>query len=123
MSAGPFQKTTYELDSGAIMPIRVQPETIAAVIGAVSNDPPTGPATTTFGSASVSQGKRTNGVNARLVRIKFAPGSEPTGYAVGATVTIPLLTTAARDAAGPGVAVTYLGSAGTVVGLTGETRR
>lgn len=123
MSAGPFVQSKYELDSGAIMPIRVQPETEAAIVGAANNTPPPGVATTTFGSASVSQGKRTNGVNARLVRLKFIPGGEPEGYSVGGTVTIPLLTIAARDAAGPGVGATYLGSPCTVVGLTGETRR
>lgn len=119
MSAGAFEITGYETDSGAIHPIRIQPETEQATIGGVANaapaEDPTG-----LGSASVSRGRRSNGINARLVRLSFT-GTPPTGYLVNGTVTIPALQPEFYDAAVRGATGTYLGVAVRVSGRSPET--
>lgn len=119
MSAGAFEITAYETDPGAIHPIRVQPETIAASIGATTNSAPTG-AATGLGSASVSRGRRANGINARLVRLTFT-GTPPTGYLANSTITIPALTPEFYDAAVRGATATYLGAGAVVSGRSPET--
>lgn len=123
MSAGPFSISFYTTDDGNVMPITVQPETLAAAIGAATNAGAAGPATGNFGSVSVGQGKRTNGVNARLVRFRFPSGSEPDGYAPNSTLVIPALNDAFYAAATRGASITYLGATGQVIGRTGETIR
>lgn len=119
--AGRFTLEFYETNDGDIMPIRVQPETLLATIGAVSNDAVAGPATGNFGSVSVGQGRRTNGVNARLVRLRFDTGAAPADYLDGGTVTIPALQSNFYSEAAVGATATYLGSACTVVGRSPET--
>lgn len=123
MSAGRFERSFYSTDDANIMPVRVQPETIAATVGGVSNDAPDGPATGNFGSASVSQGRRTNGVNTRLVRLAFTGDTAPTGYLEGGTITLPALQPAFFAACSVGATGTYLGSAVVSVGRSGETIR
>lgn len=119
MSAGAFQVSKYETDAGAIHPIRVQPETLAAAIGATTNAAPT-EAVDGEGSASVSGGRRSNGINARLVRLKFG-ATPPTGYLPNGVTTIPALTPEFYDAATRGAEATYLGSPATVSGRSPET--
>lgn len=119
MSAGAFEITAYETDSGAIHPIRIQPETAAAAIGGATNAAPAG-AATGLGSASVSRGRRANGINARLVRLRFT-GTPPTGYQANGTVTIPALQPEFYDAAVRGATATYLGVAAEVSGRSPET--
>lgn len=119
MSAGAFQVSKYETDAGAIHPIRVQPETLAAAIGETANTAPDGE-TDGEGSASVGRGRRANGINARLVRLKFG-NTPPAGYLANGTTTIPALTPEFYDAATRGATGTYLGAAVTVSGRSPET--
>lgn len=120
MSAGPFIRTFYEADSGEIHPIRVQPETVAANVGA-ANTAATGPATIGI-SARVSGGSRQLGLVARKVRVAFT-AAVPTGYDTDTVLTIPVLTPAAYNAAIVGATGTYLGSAIVVVGRTPESSK
>lgn len=119
MSAGVFEISRYETDPGIIHPIRIQPETADASVGGATNDPPAG-AATGLGSASVSRGRRSNGINARLVRVQF-DGTVPTGYAANSPISIPALNPEFYDAAVRGAAGTYLGVTVVVVGRTPET--
>lgn len=110
MSAGTFITTRYETNSpglnGAIMPIRVQPETTFLTIGGVGNEPPAGNATLPL-RVSVSATDNEYGVKPRKVTVRFTSGA-PTGYS-GQDVTVPLLTPAiAAAAAIPGATGTYL---------------
>lgn len=69
MSAGNFILSRYQADNGAIHPIRLQPETLAASIGTV-NVAPTG--TVTVGlRAKVSKTKRAYGLGPRTVTVRF----------------------------------------------------
>lgn len=120
MSAGNFQTSFYSSNrTGLIHPIRIQPETLALSVGGVANAAPAGPATNPI-SAQVSQSKRSLGLNARTVTIKF-PTAPPTDYAVGSTITLPWLNDANFDAITRGDEVTYLGATGEVVGTKPES--
>lgn len=120
MSAGNFVRSFYEADNGEIHPIRVQPETVAANVGA-ANTAPAGPATVGI-SARVSGGARQLGLTARKVRLAFT-ATVPAGYAEDSIITIPVLTPAAFAAASVGATGTYLGSAVQVIGRTPESVR
>lgn len=120
MSAGPFERSFYELENGEIAKIRVQPETIALTIGGVANAAATGPASVP-GSAVVSRGRRAKGINARLVRISFP--TPPSGYKANSPIALPWLaegTFADLEVDDTG---TYLGQACVLVGKTGESIR
>ena len=97
MSAGTFNRSRYEDDNGNIWRVKVQPETEGLTIASVANAPPGGSAPAGFPSACVSAGRNTCGVNARLCRIRFTntipPGYKPTG-----TITLPILSLAAKTA-------------------------
>ncbi len=122
MSAGAFSDTFYGASYGNFThPIRVQPETLAAEINAIGNDPPAGPADNPI-SASVSRSTRSLGLHARLVFAKLA-GTPPTGYAAGARVRIPALTAAFFDEATKNATMTYLGTTWTVTGRRSEVQR
>lgn len=123
MSAGNFANSFYTSNkTGLVHPIRVQPETLALVVDGATNAAAAGPATSPI-SAQVSQSKRSKGLNARTVTIKF-PATPPTGYAVGSVIKLPWLTGAATfDGFKAGDAVTYLGSTGEVVGTQAETAK
>jgi len=121
MSAGAFENTFYELsdeNGGFIMRARVQPETLAATIGSTANAGAAGPADAP-GSATISQGRRSAGVNMRYVSLRWT-GDPPEGYD-GLTARIPVLTPATFAAWTLGATGTYLGEAVEVVGRTGET--
>ena len=121
MSAGTFETAFYETSSenGSFkLRCRVQPETLAATIGGTANDGVTGPATAP-GSATISQGRRSAGVNMRYVTLKFT-GTPPTGYS-GDPVRIPVLDPAVFAEWTLGRTGTYLGAAVEVVGRVGET--
>lgn len=125
MSAGNFVLSRYETNSpglgGIIMPIKVQPETIALVVGGVNNDPPAGAADFPL-RVSVSAGKSEHGVRPRKATLRFT-GAAPAGYS-GDDVTVPLLTPAiAAAAAAPGATGTYLASAVEVVSTSPESFR
>lgn len=123
MSAGRFTKSFYSSNkTGLIHPIRVQEETLALSVGGVANAAPAGPATSPI-SAQVSQSKRSLGLNARTVTIKF-PTAAPTGYKVDSPITLPWLGgTGDFDGFASGDSVSYLGATGEVVGTTAETAK
>lgn len=119
MSAGAFEISKYQTNEGNVHPIRIQPETLAAAIGATTNAAPAAEADGE-GSASVSKGRRANGINARLVRLRFT-AAPPAGYQANGTITIPALLPAFYDAAKKGAEATYLGTACVVSGRSPET--
>lgn len=121
MSSGPFDSVFYETSAengGFVLTAKVQPETLAASFASTANASPDGPATAP-GSATISQGRRTAGVNMRYVTVKW-DSAPPTNYS-GLTARIPVLDPATFTAWTLGAAGTYLATAATVVGRTGET--
>lgn len=121
MSSGAFVRTFYGLSAengGGIAPIRLQPETLAATIGGVVNAAPAGPATMP-GSVTISQGRRSAGINARYVTVSW-DGAPPTDYN-GLTARIVVPNPTVYAGAPLGSAVSYLGTAATVVGRNPET--
>lgn len=123
MSAGTFENVFYELSAengGGKTRARVQPETLEATIGAAANISAGGPATIP-GSAVISRGRRSRGINMRYVTLRWT-GSPPTGYD-GLTVRIPVLTPATFTTWILGGTGTYLGQPVEVVGRTPEAVR
>lgn len=120
MSSGTFTRTRYELDNGDITNIRVQPETLALVIDGNTNAGVTD-AVTRAGSAKVSGGRRSLGVNARLVRIRFTAAKAD--YAEGDVIALPWLQKATFDNLELYSTGTYLGTAIELVGKTAESVR
>lgn len=121
MSAGAFTRTFYQLSAengGGVISIRLQPETLAATIAGTVNAAPAGPATIP-GSATISQGRRSAGVNARYITVAW-DGAPPEGYS-GLTAKIVVPDPAVFTGAVLGSAVTYLATAAEVVGRNGET--
>ncbi len=121
MSAGPFQSAFYETSAengGFVLRCRVQPETLACVIEGEANAGVSGPATAP-GSATISQGRRSAGVNMRYVLLGWR-ASPPTGYS-GDPVRIPVLDPTVFAAWTLGGTGTYLGAAVEVLGRNGET--
>lgn len=127
MSQGPFVTRAYQAsyDTTQIHPIRVQPETagLSITIG--------GTATLNTGSTSainnpisavVSRGRRSKGLNARLIRVKFLQGEEPESYTPNSAIALPVLNPALMNAV-EGATGTYLGGTVVVVGTTPEKRR
>ncbi len=123
MSAGAFESAFYETSAengGFVLRCRVQPETLAATIGGVANASAAGPATAP-GSATISQGRRTAGVNMRYVRLGFTDdGDIPEDY-TGQPLIIPVLDPATFTAWTLGAEGTYLDSPVEVLSRVGET--
>lgn len=121
MSAGDFDNVFYELSAengGGKARARVQPETLAAVIGATANIAAGGPSTLP-NSATISRGRRSKGINMRYATLRWT-GAPPAGYS-GKTVRIPVLTPATYTAWPLGGTGTYLATPVEVVGKTPET--
>lgn len=118
MSSGAFDLVGYETDNGDIVPIRVQPETTAAVLG-TANASAGSVFAEGFPSAQISKGKRAIGINARTVSIRLT--APLAGYKPDSILRVPVLTQARYLALGRGTAVTYLGTAGVVTGKSPET--
>lgn len=121
MSAGVFQTALYSSNiTGTIHPIRIQPETLALSLGGTANAAATG--TAVLPSAQVSKGKRSIGINARTVTVKFTSANAPDGYKADSPITVPWLqNNAAFLNAVPGVtAVSYLGETAILVGKSPE---
>lgn len=121
MSAGKFTSSFYEMSSdlgGYVLKCRVQPETLTATIDTTANAGHAGPATAP-GSSTISQGRRTSGVNMRYVTLAFT-ADLPDGYS-GDPVKIPVLKPATFAAWSPGKTGTYLGVAVKVLSRVGET--
>lgn len=117
MSQGSFTQAKYETDNGNVVPIKVQPETILAVLG-TANGQATGDVEAGFPSAQVGKGRRTIGINARTVTIRF--DTPPSGYLENGVIRIPVLVRNRWDSLTKGQAVTYLSTAATVVGKSPE---
>lgn len=121
MSSGSFTRTFYQLSTengGGVTNIRLQPETLAATIGGAVNAAPAGPATIP-GSATISQGRRSAGINARYITVSW-DGAPPDDYD-GLTARIVVPDPTVYTGATLGAAVTYLATAATVVGRNPET--
>lgn len=106
MSAGPRTNTVYESGSGLFFPISIQPETLTLTLNNVPNAAPANSPGAGLPSATVSRGRRANGVNARLVRIKFT-GTPPTGYKADSPIALPVLQAATYASYGKGQTGTY----------------
>lgn len=118
MSAGGFNLSKYELDDGStIVPIRVQPETLAFTNGTNANGAPTGAVTLNV-TAYARKSKRQYGIGARTVSISWNAGA-PDGYKDD-NVIVPILSKAVFDGYSIGDVVTYLGTAATIVSKTAE---
>lgn len=120
MSAGQFARSRYQANNGDIHPIRVQPETLLANIGAVNAAPTASVDVPLFARARKS--RRAFGLGARSVRVQFT-GQPPTGYAENQVLTIPILTQAVFNQITVDQAGTYLSSPIVVIGTSEESRR
>jgi hypothetical protein len=121
MSAGPFESAFYETSSengSFILRCRVLPETLEATIDGTANAGVAGPANAP-GSATISQGRRTAGVNMRYVTLGWT-GAPPTGYS-GDPVRIPVLDPAVFAAWTLGETGTYREVGVEVLSRVGET--
>lgn len=121
MSAGQFLDAFYETNSGEICGVRIQPETAALVLDAVSNTIPAGPATQ-LASAQVGRGKRSIGVNTRTVTVEFT-GAVPDGYQPNGKITLPWLQQASFEALPKNALGTYLGVGVRLAGRSPERIR
>lgn len=123
MSAGAFNRSLYQAtyDPTQIHRIRVQPETEAAAIGAVTNAPPAGPVTNPI-SAKSSCGKTEIGLCPRMVTIQADAdvANVPAGYQPRGITRIPCLTPAFFAAAVTATTLTYLGETWEVVSTSPE---
>ena len=121
MSSGNFVLSKYEASFDTfIMPIRVQPETLDLTDGTTANDPPAGDVNLGL-FARARKNSTEYGVGARSITVRWDT-APPTDYS-GTTATIPVLTEAAFAAYTIGASVTYLSTAATVVGRSGEEER
>lgn len=121
MSAGEFEISVYETNAGNFAGVKVQPETLEAIVDNTTNVAGAGPVNQE-GRASVSGGKRSNGINCRTVTLEWT-AAPPDGYS-GDPVTIPALTPAFYAACNPNNASatgSYLGAAVRAYGRSPET--
>lgn len=86
MSAGNFSDAFYTADSGLIHPMRVQPETLAAVIGGATNAATAGPATSNQ-FVKISKARRERGIGSRYITARWTT-TQPTDYAVNGKIRI-----------------------------------
>ena len=120
MSSGSFISSKYESNASNIYGCRVQPETVALVLNAVTNDPPAG-AVNQEVSARMTGSRRQFGVTARKVTLRFT-GTVPDGYS-GDPVECPIM----QNSVFNGITVlqtgTYLGAPVEVISKTSEQVR
>jgi len=90
MSAGALIDSLYESNTSDLYNIRIQPETLSLTINTNANAAPTGSAPSNSPTARVGGGRRSFGVNARLVRIRFT-GTLPPGYKMDGVIALPVL--------------------------------
>lgn len=126
MSAGAFTVVPYRAsyNNTQIHPLRIQPETqdLAVIIGGTNTlNTPEEVATNNPISAVVSRGRRSKGLNTRLIRVRFT-AAPPTGYQINGILTLPAINPDLLGAPN-GATGTYLGIAIAVVGTTPETVR
>ena len=106
MSAGNFVTEPYTDNFGNIYPVKTQPETASLTLATVVNAPAAVAIPANIPSASISKGRRSNGVNTRLVRVRFT-GTLPDGYAANGILTLPVYTSTTFDSYGKGQTGTY----------------
>ena len=106
MSAGSPIDSVYQANSGTLFPISIQPETLTVTLNSVANTAPEGTPGAGLPSATVSRGRRSNGVNARLIRVSFT-GTLPDGYKMEGILTFPVLQQSVFDGYGKGQVGTY----------------
>lgn len=90
MSAGSTILSVYDSDGGNSFNIRIQPETLTLTLATVANAAGSGTPAAGLPSAKVSGGRRSIGVNARLIRIRFT-GTLPPGYKMDGIIALPVL--------------------------------
>lgn len=120
MSAGSFSLLKYVTTSGAVIPIRAQPETALLSLGGGVNVSGTGSQTPGFPIAKVSGSRRAYGVHARTVTVRFLTAPTSGGYAAGGLTRLPVFTQAVWDAYSIGNEGTYLGGTVRFVGKRPE---
>lgn len=124
MSAGAFVIAKYESTEleDEILPIRVQPETLALSVAATANGQPAGDITLPL-RVNVSGGTREYGVKPRKVTLRWTdPADIPDGYS-GDDLQLPVMTVAAYNLYVVGATGTYLTKAVTVVSRIPERAR
>lgn len=90
MSAGVFIDAAYESNDGRFYPMKIQPETITLTLNSIVNASATGPADPTLPSAVVSKGRRSRGVNCRLVRIRTPALGGDANYVPRGIIALPV---------------------------------
>lgn len=119
MSAGTFTIARYQGDAAAyVQAIRVQPETVSAAVGTVTNAAATA-AVTVPGFLRVSAGRKTKQLRPRKVTATLA-GTAPAGYKAGTSCRIVAMTPAFFAACTIGATLTYLGTTWTISGRSAE---
>lgn len=123
MSAGGFTGSLYETDSGSIVPITVQPETLEMNFGGVLNE--LGSSTVVspgWPTATVSGGRRGRGrIYARTITmVLIDQGSPPVGYQPNGRLRIPVVSEALWDSISRGSQVDYLNLTYRVTGKQDE---
>lgn len=118
MSAGSFQTTVYVADNGVSHPIRVQPETITT-----ANPVGTAGTTTSDISARVGGSRRTLGLHARGLRLRFPATGVPDTYLARGVTFIPVFTKASWDAITKGSTFTYNTMTCTVISKVPESAK
>lgn len=118
MSAGKFERSKYEADSGNIYNIRVQPETIGTF-----NPAPAGVSNQETSANALN--RKGNGMFARGISIAWQgdPPVAPAGYDPNGRIRIPILTRDVYQNLNVGDTVLYLGLQATITGLIPERRR
>lgn len=113
MSLGVFELSKYKSNKGRTFPCRVQPETKALVLNAVTNSPPTETPESGLPTIKLSQGRRSFGVTPnRVVVTLTASGSGAlSGYVSGNSYTLPWLDSDTFSSVAKGQTGTYQGIA------------
>lgn len=107
MSSGGFSTSVYESNSGLFFPIRIQPETLTLTLNSQANAAPANTPGAGLPSAVISRGRRSFGVNARLVRVRTpATGGDPNYVPLG-IISLPVLQASVYAAYGKGQTGTY----------------
>lgn len=109
MSAGRFSEFKYEMENGLITFVRLQPETVAANIGAAEvNSEPAGEADAGLPSAKVSLNDGEIGIRPRYVTGKWE-SDVPTDYDDRGIIKLSILSIASKAEFTKGKIVNYLG--------------
>jgi hypothetical protein len=122
MSAGGFVTAVYESNQALFFPIRIQPETLTLTLNSVVNAAPANAPGVGFPSAVVSKGRRSFGLNARLVRVRTPnTGGDPNYVPLG-IIALPVLQAATFASYGKGQTGTYeINGASVPVQFVGKT--